>query len=399
MAMALPTAEASVLKRCFEALQNLVAPKTSVMSADRYAEWAQLLATSPHSALKAAKVDRIPEDKLVEASFKMLELTSKEIERLEKLGRRSDARKLYRDLLSVLRKHAVPEKDLHSAARTNFTNETMERYLRQLGFVGNENKVKTLLHQIQSTLRHQLSKVKPPSIRLWWLNPLNRKWLDDTTGLTLLLATAIGAKMYLPALVSSNPETVFEISADLNGAVYQIQGNSFIGWGIYFDMPQIETALGPQFTKLRVDLAAAKKSADQQLVEQTEDKILSLLSSELHGDYDEQTYPESERTKPKHFAAPASKLLDSSGCTARGVCRHKAVILSALLNELGIGADYETGDVTNGRHAWVALKGRDLIVDPTWGVTMTREKYYQHAIVKPGSVERPEPAKMTDNEF
>jgi len=134
------------------------------------------------------------------------------------------------------------------------------------------------------------------------------------------------------------------------------QGHRHIGHGIYLDMENIATLAPP-------DVAEALKNPRE-----NQRKIAEWLVSELNGDFDlmvqafPELFPDAKSASSFFASSPDPRPL-------RGVCRHKAAILAAVLGHYGIESDVWVGQV-NGQsvwHAWVEFSDGSLAIDPTEG--------------------------------
>jgi len=139
------------------------------------------------------------------------------------------------------------------------------------------------------------------------------------------------------------------------------QETPHLGMSIYFDYENILSHFSP---------------IEQRLIQNAKDepeKVVSLLVSRLalkSGDsFDIYPY-----LKP----LMASQYF-SDNPPPTNVCRHKALILNALLNQIGIRSRLVTGtiqaDSGRGSHVWVVLPDLKKVADPMNGVFVKQEKY------------------------
>lgn len=144
-------------------------------------------------------------------------------------------------------------------------------------------------------------------------------------------------------------------------AVGILEQSPHLGLSIYFDY---DTILG-QFT-----------ASEQQLIKNAKtdpEKAVSLLVARLalkSGDsFDVWPY-----LKP----LMASQFF-SENPPPTNVCRHKALILNALLNHVGIRSQLITGtiqgDSGRGSHVWIYLPDSRKVADPMNGIYVDRNKY------------------------
>ena len=139
------------------------------------------------------------------------------------------------------------------------------------------------------------------------------------------------------------------------------QETPHLGMSIYFDYENILSHFSP---------------SEQRLIQNAKgepEKVVSLLVSRLalkSGDsFDIYPY-----LKP----LMASQYF-SDNPPPTNVCRHKALILNALLNRIGIQARLATGTINadsgRGSHVWVVLPDLKKVADPMNGVFQNQEEY------------------------
>jgi len=131
-------------------------------------------------------------------------------------------------------------------------------------------------------------------------------------------------------------------------------GYKFLGHGIYLDIKNIENILPQEVRELLKDIPKNKE------------KIVRIFNVMLAGDVEPSTDLGYVKYPPARFA---SSFFEGQS-NQRGNCRHKNIILAAVLNHYGIKAE-----VTSGRfkerfsfgHAWVNISELNLIADPLRG--------------------------------
>lgn len=159
-----------------------------------------------------------------------------------------------------------------------------------------------------------------------------------------------------------------------------VTGADHLGYGIYFDWAEMRATFTGEERAL-VDNPVGN-----------EKEIVRLMTSKLIGDFDNDliargSFENHGTGKKLHWYShdypggrSATKfLVGQSG--ERGICRHKAVILQAALNRIGIKSELKFAQLngeTNGDyfHAFVYVPSLDVVADPSFEFTMDREKYY-----------------------
>jgi hypothetical protein len=165
-------------------------------------------------------------------------------------------------------------------------------------------------------------------------------------------------------------------------------GREHIGMGIYLDMKRVLAHLTPEELKLLDDPKTNR------------DPIIRLFGSKLLGGYDYSRIPKgklggkgtgenvTELSSDYPWGIDASHFFNQ-GVAQRGVCRHKAIILTAVLNKLGIEArnvglmvKARPGDAPNEMrgHAVVYLPETQQIVDPTNGYFDSLQNYTRELV-------------------
>lgn len=136
-----------------------------------------------------------------------------------------------------------------------------------------------------------------------------------------------------------------------------------IGLSIYFDYENILNFLSPEEKKI---LEAPDKQTD---------KIVEILNKHLS-----RQSGESLDVWPYLKPVMASQYFSDSPPRAN-MCRHKALILKAVLNHLGISAELRTGTVDSddgrGEHVWVYLPESRKVADPMNNLLMNEPDYNQ----------------------
>ena len=89
-----------------------------------------------------------------------------------------------------------------------------------------------------------------------------------------------------------------------------------------------------------------------------------------------------------HGRRNATEFLKDSRYTDRGVCRHKARVLAAILKACGIHAVIQTGTKSGTPylwHCWVYIPVLDKVADPTTGEIVNAATYQsEYALVYDG---------------
>ncbi len=156
-------------------------------------------------------------------------------------------------------------------------------------------------------------------------------------------------------------------------AIAQGTGGKHLGYGIHFHWNDIRSSLTVE-EKFLVDKPVGNERAIALLF----NKKLGGVKWDEEGeksDYQINWFPKVRNAK--HF-------LDRNQ-EDRGVCRHRVVILAAILKKIGIPATIETGIQPGiGLHAWVKLPTQNLILDPFAGTSNEPKEYYE--VFEPGSV-------------
>ncbi len=137
------------------------------------------------------------------------------------------------------------------------------------------------------------------------------------------------------------------------------QGHRHLGHRIYFKWDDIKTKTHPALLP-----ALADAKANQEL-------IARYYSFKLSGSYDKES-------TMGFFQAPRKACEYLAGeSDSRGVCRHKSIILKAILDELGIPAQIQIGyGKSSIPHMWVYLLELDMVADPTAGTVEPSEDFY-----------------------
>ncbi|MCB0311040.1 MAG: hypothetical protein H6617_07245 [Bdellovibrionaceae bacterium] len=166
----------------------------------------------------------------------------------------------------------------------------------------------------------------------------------------------------------------------LSPAVYhnvksEVTGVEHVGHGIYLDWGNIRSGLNDEELQI-----LDNRDENPRAVIDMFTKKLGGTDGDEDGDW---------RWFPK--TRYASDYLNSNN-TNRGNCRHRASILAGLLNDLGIEAILQDGEIEEvGRHLWVYLPDFDLVADPYAGVTISRSEY--EGGFDRNSIHRPSPLK------
>lgn len=145
-------------------------------------------------------------------------------------------------------------------------------------------------------------------------------------------------------------------------------GADYVGLGIYLNMTEIE------------GLLTEEERAIVRSPNANPNDIIFIYADYLSGDY--------KKTSLEFWPLPKNaKDYFRGQCKERGMCKHKAYILTAILNHYGIKARLESGDVgtiTDGsdrQHQWVVREDTNEVIDPTWGslrprgYTVPRDEY------------------------
>lgn len=164
-------------------------------------------------------------------------------------------------------------------------------------------------------------------------------------------------KKSILALALVSAVAVPDVYHNLNA---RTEGVTHIGHGIYLDMDEVRAELTDSERELLLD------------PETNRDAIVHLFMGKLSGGYD-YTMGASVGLFPNQ--SRAVDYFRGHG-DVRGICRHKASILCAILNRVGIRAWLETGMLNDGiMHVWVYLPDIDYIADPTSGEFMPAQEY------------------------
>lgn len=157
-------------------------------------------------------------------------------------------------------------------------------------------------------------------------------------------------------VISSALFSLPNIYHDLNASAQQ---KSHLGSGIYFDFELIWQELHPL---TREAIEAYWLEPEGQAKDVLSQTVADLLANELYGDY------EDKDKMPDFFPQQrdASTYFRGSDCDSRGVCRHKALILSATLEVIGIESRVMSalGADAHRWHTWVELPQYHLSIDP-----------------------------------
>jgi hypothetical protein len=161
------------------------------------------------------------------------------------------------------------------------------------------------------------------------------------------------------------PDTVYDINAYANGREH-------LGNRVYFSMDNILKTLSAEEREF---VATYAKLGDQL-------GIVRFYNIKLYGDYEQDTRDEWWLNFFRS-SRDASEFMQGQ-CNSRGICRHKSLILAAILRHYAIDAVVETGHAGEefkfrNIHAWVRVhlrSGGDLIADPTTNQLMTTDEYY-----------------------
>lgn len=170
-------------------------------------------------------------------------------------------------------------------------------------------------------------------------------------GMACLKVLALSALTLVPAAFATSVYHDASASAE---------GKQHIGSGIYFDMHDIESLL----TREELDLVSRAKDNPVSVVQ--------LFNSKLYGDYGNWGF------YPVHSKRNAAEFMSGSSQQDRGVCRHKARVMAAILNHLGIEAHVESGTRLNEPylwHVWVYVPKLDVVADPTAGNILDAKAY------------------------
>lgn len=163
--------------------------------------------------------------------------------------------------------------------------------------------------------------------------------------------------------ISFTPTFIYGLDAHLQNKVH-------IGHGLYFDWEQVRAQTDPMILILMDNPKAHQKS------------IARYYTQLLSGDYEENLGLLILPT-PRD----ASEFLANCS-TQRGVCRHKSIILKAILDELGIPAQLQIGFGNEFiPHMWVYLPDLDFVADPTINGFMSSKTYYEGFFGDPNGAE------------
>jgi hypothetical protein len=140
-----------------------------------------------------------------------------------------------------------------------------------------------------------------------------------------------------------------------------ISDEPHIGQGIHLDFDEV-------LTRFSHDERALLESADTPAKAK-----VALLTEKLSGDYGAWGFSPFSRMTASTFFDPSQ--------TDRGVCRHKSVVLQAVLRQIGIKSYVQSGPVQGACplrwHAWVYLPELHLVADPTEGTVHPADEYWE----------------------
>lgn len=181
----------------------------------------------------------------------------------------------------------------------------------------------------------------------------------------LLSLVAIGAM----ASTYLSPALYHEMNA-------RVQQADHVGHGIYLDWDTILAKLTEEERRLVREVGNDPEA------------VVHLFTSRLGGTGSEEPAGWSWFPRSRN----ASDYLDQE-YSQRGSCRHRASILVAILNHLGLDAELRDGNMREvGRHLWVYIPSLDLAADAYAGVVVSAEEYHQgfdpESVQKPSSIHR-----------
>ena len=140
-----------------------------------------------------------------------------------------------------------------------------------------------------------------------------------------------------------------------------INGTPHIGLSIYFDFEQIMAHLDSSDRDI---LLSPKKNTHE---------VLSILVRVL-------SLKEGDELSPFPYLKPimASSYFDDSELPSN-MCRHKAIIMKAILKRLGIDSNLMTGTVdaeaSRGEHVWLYIPSINQMADPMNNMVLSPEEY------------------------
>ncbi len=184
----------------------------------------------------------------------------------------------------------------------------------------------------------------------------------DPTGVLLAGAVLACAALLVGATAAETRRSRREFEAekkrfkDKHDSAAAALGKKHIGFGIYFE--------GEIFLQ-------AFSEADRRFLRDPQSDRLAVakfLCEQLSGDYDE-----TKRSEDYEDGVDAVLFLKGQS-GLRGVCRHKAAVLVAALNFLGINAEVALSNL----HAWVVLPDLQLALDPTSNDVQPAKNYRNH---------------------
>ncbi len=356
------------------------------MSPEEYQYFRDLLKSgNPEGAIAILSFKKITPSKVVPATLALLSAVSMHAEKLAKDKKNRELRDFYFRFVHQLKKTPISQRQLNKMIAHKFKSAEMMRIVKRY------NSRVASYRNLEEAMWHRLYlhyKSKKKLFRMWY-HPLTRE-VEVTSSILLPIWAILGGLYYFPADFFEDEKDDEDLSDFAQVLFSQYRAMVFslfhkkLGYAVFFDKNRTERALGPKYFELKKQLSELDQSSPQYKVKVTE--MATFLNSKLTGDYDDDhkrlSYKNDKvRQARTRRVTLSSSFVDSGRECYRGVCRHKALTMVALLKENGIEARYQRGKVKNrGYHAWVHLPGLEMVSDPTWDELLKDKTYYDENI-------------------